>query len=36
MNWEETLDLLEKGLVRAAIKENGKWIHYFTSTMILV
>jgi 2,3,4,5-tetrahydropyridine-2-carboxylate N-succinyltransferase len=26
MNWEETLDLLEKGLVRAAIKENGKWI----------
>lgn len=26
MNWEETLDLLEKGLVRAAIKENGKWV----------
>jgi 2,3,4,5-tetrahydropyridine-2-carboxylate N-succinyltransferase len=26
MNWQETLDLLEKGLVRSAIKENGKWI----------
>ena len=26
MNWQETLDLLEKGLLRAAIKENGKWV----------
>lgn len=26
MNWQETLDLLEKGLVRSAIKENGKWV----------
>ena len=26
MSWQETLDLLEKGLVRAAIKENGKWV----------
>lgn len=26
MNWMETLDLLEKGLVRAAVKENGKWV----------
>jgi 2,3,4,5-tetrahydropyridine-2-carboxylate N-succinyltransferase len=26
MNWLETLDLLEQGLVRSAIKENGKWI----------
>ena len=26
MNWQETLNLLEKGLVRSAIKENGKWI----------
>jgi 2,3,4,5-tetrahydropyridine-2-carboxylate N-succinyltransferase len=26
MNWLETLDLLEQGLVRSATKENGKWI----------
>lgn len=26
MNWQETLDLLEKGSVRAAQKENGKWV----------
>lgn len=26
MNWQETLDLLEKGIVRSAIKENGKWV----------
>jgi 2,3,4,5-tetrahydropyridine-2-carboxylate N-succinyltransferase len=26
MNWQETLDLLEKGLLRAAVKENGKWV----------
>ncbi len=26
MNWQETLDLLEKGLVRSAVKENGKWV----------
>lgn len=26
MNWMETLDLLEKGHVRAAVKENGKWV----------
>lgn len=26
MNWMETLDLLEKGSVRSAIKENGKWV----------
>ncbi len=25
MNWQETLDLLEKGLVRSAQKVNGKW-----------
>ncbi|HXH29410.1 MAG TPA: 2,3,4,5-tetrahydropyridine-2,6-dicarboxylate N-succinyltransferase [Bacteriovoracaceae bacterium] len=26
MNWQETLDLLEKGTVRSAVKENGKWV----------
>lgn len=26
MNWQETLDLLEKGMVRAATKVNGKWV----------
>lgn len=26
MNWEETLDLLEKGLVRSAQKIDGKWV----------
>lgn len=25
MNWQETLDLLEKGLVRSAEKRDGKW-----------
>ncbi len=26
MNWEDTLNKLEKGELRSAIKENGKWI----------
>lgn len=26
MNWQETLDLLEKGLVRSAMKVDGKWV----------
>ncbi len=26
MNWQETLDLLEKGIVRSAIKEGDKWV----------
>ena len=26
MNWEETLNQLENGLVRSAQKENGKWV----------
>ena len=26
MNWQETLDLLEKGMVRAAEKKDGKWV----------
>lgn len=26
MNWQETLDLLEKGLVRSAHKVDGKWV----------
>ena len=26
MNWQETLDLLEKGLVRSAQKIDGKWV----------
>lgn len=26
MNWQETLDLLEKGEVRSAQKVNGKWV----------
>ncbi len=26
MNWQETLDLLEKGLVRSAQKVDGKWV----------
>jgi len=26
MNWQETLDLLERGLVRAAEKRDGKWV----------
>lgn len=25
MNWQETLEQLERGNIRAAIKENGKW-----------
>ncbi len=26
MNWQETLDLLEKGIVRSAVKEGDKWV----------
>jgi 2,3,4,5-tetrahydropyridine-2-carboxylate N-succinyltransferase len=26
MNWQETLDLLEKGMVRSATKIDGKWV----------
>jgi 2,3,4,5-tetrahydropyridine-2-carboxylate N-succinyltransferase len=26
MNWQETLDLLEKGMVRSASKIDGKWV----------
>jgi 2,3,4,5-tetrahydropyridine-2-carboxylate N-succinyltransferase len=26
MNWQETLDLLEKGMVRSASKVDGKWV----------
>lgn len=26
MNWQETLDLLEKGMVRSATKVDGKWV----------
>lgn len=26
MNWQETLDLLEKGMVRSAQKVDGKWV----------
>jgi len=26
MNWQETLDQLEKGLVRSAVKVDGKWV----------
>jgi 2,3,4,5-tetrahydropyridine-2-carboxylate N-succinyltransferase len=26
MNWQEALDLLEKGMIRAAEKKDGKWV----------